>query len=415
MKTLLKLMLRHVIRRGSVTIVMPNGEPLVFGDGSGQPVVARLTDRRAPWALIADPELKLGELYTDARLIFEKGSIYDLLETATENLHGRPYPLSSRILYRLRTWFRRIQQMNRGARSRDNVAHHYDLDAGLYDLFLDPDRQYSCAYFEHPDQSLNEAQLAKKRHIVAKLAVEPGHSVLDIGCGWGGLGLYLAEIAGAQVVGITLSQEQYKIAHERAILRNLQNRADFRIEDYRETRGSFDRIVSVGMFEHVGVGYYKTFFKNCARLLDENGVMLLHTIGRTTGPGSTNPWIAKYIFPGGYIPALEEMLPAIERAGLLVTDVEVLRLHYAGTLEAWRDRFMARAAKAKTLYDDRFVRMWEFYLACCEASFRCGDDVVYQIQLSKRVDTLPITRDYISERERHLRRREKAPLRIAAE
>jgi cyclopropane-fatty-acyl-phospholipid synthase len=190
---------------------------------------------------------------------------------------------------------------------------------------------------------------------------------------------------------------------------------EFRIEDYRETRGRFDRIVSVGMFEHVGVGYYRTFFENCARLLDGNGVMLLHTIGRTTGPGATNPWIAKYIFPGGYIPALEEIVPAIEKAGLIVTDVEVLRLHYANTLRAWRERFMARAAKAEAIYDARFVRMWEFYLACCEASFRCGDDVVYQIQIAKQVDTLPITRDYIAERERRLRQRERAALRIAAE
>ena len=415
MMVLLKPMLRRAIRRGAVTLVSPSGKTWHFGNGAGPPVTVRLADRRAALALMLDPELKLGELYMEGRLTIERGSIYDFLETAIDNLHGRPYPLTSRLWYRLRTRLRRLQQMNRGRRSKNNVAHHYDLDAGLYDLFLDPDRQYSCAYFEHPYQSLEEAQLAKKRHIVAKLAVEPGHKVLDIGCGWGGLGLYLADIADADVLGITLSREQYVVAQERALSRGLQNRAEFRIEDYREMQGRFDRIVSVGMFEHVGVGYYKTFFKHCARLLDDNGVMLLHTIGRTSGPGATNPWIAKYIFPGGYIPALEEIVPAIEGAGLMVTDVEVLRLHYAETLKDWRERFMANAAKVKALYDERFVRMWEFYLAACEASFRSGDDVVYQIQIARQVDTLPITRGYIAERERRLLERERAPLRIAAE
>jgi cyclopropane-fatty-acyl-phospholipid synthase len=239
--------------------------------------------------------------------------------------------------------------------------------------------------------------------------------VLDIGCGWGGLGLYLADIAGADVVGITLSQEQYKVARERAEQRHMQNRVEFRIEDYRKTQGTFDRIVSVGMFEHVGVGYYDTFFDHCARLLDENGVVLLHTIGRISAPGATNSWIAKYIFPGGYIPNLSEIIPAITKAGLMITDIEVLRLHYADTLRAWRERFLFNRAKVEALYDARFVRMWEFYLASCEASFRCGDDVVYQIQIAKQVDTLPVTRRYIGERELRLRQRERAGLRLAAE
>jgi cyclopropane-fatty-acyl-phospholipid synthase len=415
MNVLLKQMLRRAFRRGSVTVITGKNTRDTFGDGSGMSVAFRLTDRRAEWAMILDPELKIGELFMQGRLVMEKGSIYDFLEVGLANLHNRAYPLSSRILNRVRTAFRRLKQMNRGKRAARNVAHHYDLDAGLYDLFLDPDRQYSCAYFEHPHQSLEEAQIAKKRHIAAKLAVEPGHKVLDVGCGWGGLGLYLADIAGADVVGITLSQEQFKIARDRAVARGLQNRVEFRIEDYRHTEGRFDRIVSVGMFEHVGVGYYDTYFRHCARLLDDNGVMLLHTIGRTTGPGATNPWISKYIFPGGYIPSLEEITPSIERAGFLITDVEVLRLHYAATLRAWRERFLINRAKAEALYDERFVRMWEFYLSACEASFRCGDDVVYQIQISKQVDTLPLTRDYITERENRLRQREKAHLRLAAE
>jgi cyclopropane-fatty-acyl-phospholipid synthase len=414
MNVFLKSMLRHVLVHGDVRVISPSGSHR-FGDGIGPHVTIRIADRRAEWALLFDPEMRFGELYTDGRLTVEEGSIYDFLETVLGNLHNRPYPLSARILYFFRSALRRLQQMNRGRRSVANVAHHYDLDAGLYDLFLDPDRQYSCAYFEHPYASLEEAQIAKKRHIAAKLAIEPGHKVLDIGCGWGGLGLYLADIAGADVVGITLSQEQYKTARRRAIDRHMQNRVDFRIEDYRETQGVFDRIVSVGMFEHVGVPYYDTFFRHCARLLDENGVMLLHTIGRTSAPGATNPWIAKYIFPGGYIPNLSEIIPAITKAGLLIDDIEVLRLHYADTLRAWRERFLFNRAKAEALYDARFVRMWEFYLASCEASFRCGDDVVYQIQISKQVDTLPVTRRYIAEREARLRERERAVLRLAAE
>jgi cyclopropane-fatty-acyl-phospholipid synthase len=414
MNIFLKTMLRHVLVHGDVRFITPGGSDR-FGDGIGPYVSVRLTDRRAEWALLLDPDLKLGELYMDGRLTVEEGSIYDFLETVLSNLHNRPYPLFSRILYRVRSALRRLQQMNYGRRATKNVAHHYDLDAGLYDLFLDADWQYSCAYFEHPHRSLEEAQIAKKRHIAAKLAVEPGHTVLDIGCGWGGLGLYLADVAGAEVTGITLSQEQYKMARDRAVERRLQNRVEFRIEDYRETQGRFDRIVSVGMFEHVGVPYYDAYFENCARLLDQNGVMLLHTIGRTSAPGATNPWIAKYIFPGGYIPNLSEIVPSITRAGLLVTDVEVLRLHYADTLRAWRERFLFNRQKALALYDSRFVRMWEFYLASCEASFRCGDDVVYQIQISRQVDTLPVTRRYIGEREVRLLQRERAGLRMAAE
>jgi cyclopropane-fatty-acyl-phospholipid synthase len=403
------------VRRGSLRVLTAQGDTLVFGDGTGKPVAIRFTDAAAQRSLLFDPELKLGELYMDGRLVMAEGLIYDFLELVIGNLHGRAYPLSSRILFRVRTWLRGLSQFNGRDRSKSNVAHHYDLNGGLYDLFLDSDRQYSCAYFTKPGQSIDDAQLAKKRHVAAKLAIEPHHKVLDIGCGWGGLGLYLAEIVGADVVGITLSEEQYAIARDRAVKKRLQDKVEFRIEDYRETQGQFDRIVSVGMFEHVGVGFYDTYFQHCARLLNEDGVMLLHTIGRTTGPGATNPWIAKYIFPGGYIPALEEFIPAAERAGLLVTDVEVLRIHYAETLRAWRERFVAKRDEAAALYDERFVRMWQFYLACCEASFRCGDDVVYQMQLSKKVDTLPITRAYIAEGERNLRQREKAPLRIAAE
>jgi cyclopropane-fatty-acyl-phospholipid synthase len=283
---------------------------------------------------------------------------------------------------------------------------------------LDADRQYSCGYFEKPDTSLDDAQLAKKRHLAAKLRLSGGQRVLDIGCGWGGLGLYLAEFGSANVTGITLSQEQHAIANERAAEKNLSDQARFLLVDYRDLQGPFDRIVSVGMFEHVGVGHYDTFFKKCSTLLSDDGVMVLHSIGRSEGPGVTNPWIAKYIFPGGYIPALSEVLPEVERAGLLVTDIEIMRLHYAETLKAWRERFLAHREDAERIYDPQFVRMWEFYLAASEMSFREQNMMVMQIQLTKRQGVVPITRDYISQEERRFAAAEskrRPPLRLAGE
>jgi cyclopropane-fatty-acyl-phospholipid synthase len=286
---------------------------------------------------------------------------------------------------------------------KDNVARHYDLDGRLYSLFLDADKQYSCGYFETADATLDDAQLAKKRHLAAKLLIEPGHRVLDIGSGWGGLGLYLAEMTGANVTGVTLSQKQLQVSKARAAERNLTQSAKFLLQDYREVSGPFDRIISVGMFEHVGVDFYETYFRRCAELLTDDGVMVLHSIGRSEGPDASNPWIAKYIFPGGYIPALSEAIPAIERAGLLVCDIEILRLHYAETLKAWRERFMARREEAVRLYDQRFARMWEFYLAACEMTFRKQNMMVFQIQLTKRQGVGPMTRDYIGREEARLR------------
>jgi cyclopropane-fatty-acyl-phospholipid synthase len=318
----------------------------------------------------------------------------------------------------MRYLLKRLQQFNLRSRSRNNVAHHYDLDARLYRLFLDGDQQYSCAYFETDDESLDDAQLAKKRHLAAKLRIKPGAPVLDIGCGWGGLALYLAEMANAKVTGITLSQEQFKRAQERAMERGKTNEATFRLIDYRDVEGKFDRIVSVGMFEHVGVGFYDTFFEQCAKLLADDGIAVLHTIGRSGPPSITNPWIAKYIFPGGYIPALSEVLPAIQRSGLIVSDVEVLQLHYAETLKAWRERFLAHRDEVLRLYDQRFLRMWEFYLACSEMAFRAGDMVVFQIQLAKHKGVTPATRDYIVQEEARLRALEagyRIPLRLAGE
>jgi cyclopropane-fatty-acyl-phospholipid synthase len=318
----------------------------------------------------------------------------------------------------LRLAWRWLKQFNLRGRARRNVAHHYDLDERLYTLFLDSDRQYSCAYFDTPTASLDDAQLAKKRHLAAKLRIEPGSRVLDIGCGWGGLALYLAEFTGARVTGITLSREQLALARVRASEKELGRAVEFRLQDYRDVAEKFDRVVSVGMFEHVGVGFYDRFFRSCAQVLAENGVMVLHAIGRSEGPGITNPWIAKYIFPGGYIPALSEVLPAVERAGLLVADVEILRLHYAQTLRAWRERFLAHRETVERLYDGRFVRMWEFYLAASEMAFTQQNMMVFQLQLTKRQDAVPIIRTYIGAEEARLRLLEggrRRPMRLAGE
>jgi cyclopropane-fatty-acyl-phospholipid synthase len=414
---LLLLLLCRSIRRGSFTITTAAGTTHTFGDGTGRPIAVRFTTARAQRALLLDPELKLGETYMDGTLVVEQGSIADVLTILLqqERIAAANWAWLPRLL---RYLFRRLQHFNLRSRARHNVAHHYDLDGRLYSLFLDGDQQYSCAYFDSPDVSLDDAQLAKKRHLAAKLRLKPGVSVLDIGCGWGGLALYLAEIAGARVNGVTLSQEQYRCAQNRALERGLTQQATFRLIDYRDVEGHFDRIVSVGMFEHVGVSFYDTFFDQCANLLAEDGVALLHTIGRTNRPGITNPWIAKYIFPGGYIPSLSEVVPAIERAQLIVTDVEILQLHYAETLKAWRQRFLAHREEAERLYDRRFVRMWEFYLACSEMAFRQGDMVVFQIQMAKRKGITPATRDYIAREEARLRRIEAGyatPLRLAGE
>jgi len=417
MGPLLRTFLKQVVQHGTLEVETATGSRFVVGDGTGGQLTIRFADSGAARQLVLNPALAFGELFMDGRLVATQGSIYDVLSLVLSNLKLKEPHWISKARTRLRTTLRPLQQRNSAHRAKQNVAHHYDLDGRLYDLFLDPDRQYSCAYFERPGQSLTDAQLAKKRHIAAKLLVEPGQRVLDIGCGWGGLALYLAEHCGADVTGVTLSEEQLGIAVGRARERSLGSRAEFRLQDYRAVSQTFDRIVSVGMFEHVGAGYYGAFFDKVAELLADDGVMLLHSIGRIDGPGACNPWIAKYIFPGGYSPALSEVLPAIERAGLCVTDIEILRLHYAETLKAWRERFLARRDEAKALYDERFCRMWEFYLAACECAFRHCGLMVFQIQLAKRQEAVPVTRDYIAAREAELEARDTqhAGMSIAAE
>lgn len=401
MDRLLCKFLSQFIRRGSMTVTTAGGMTFTVGDGSGEPVEIRFLAADAQRRVLFNPELGLGEAYMNGEFVVERGSIADALAIVLDQ--PELLPQWAKPWWYLRYLVRHLRQFNPRARARRNVAHHYDLDARLYSLFLDADKQYSCAYFETPGATLDDAQLAKKRHVTAKLLVSRGQRVLDIGSGWGGLGLYLAEIAGADVTGVTLSTEQLQIANARAAEKGLTRQARFLLQDYRDIEGPFDRIVSVGMFEHVGAKFYDTYFKRCAELLSDDGVMLLHSIGRSQGPDSTNPWIAKYIFPGGYIPSLSEVLPAIEDAGLLVCDVEILRLHYAETLKAWRERFMARREEAVQLYDERFALMWEFYLAASEMTFRKQGMMNFQIQLTKRQGVVPMTRDYIAREEARLR------------
>ncbi len=397
------LLLKHVVKTGSLRVVDFAGREKAYGDGTGQRITIHTHDRGVHFALAVNPYLKLGEAYMDGLLTVDPPhTIYDVLDLVLSNLGTNYASRAMQIYSTIRRMKRRIDQHNPIGRAQANVAHHYDLNGGIYDLFLDTDKQYSCAYFTHDDASLEEAQRAKKHHIIAKLAIEPGMRVLDIGCGWGGMALTIAEETGAKVLGVTLSEEQFKVAVARATKRGLSHLVEFRLQDYRLVEPSFDRIVSVGMFEHVGVGYHAEYFRNVERLLSPDGVALIHTIGRLDTPTATNPWIAKYIFPGGYIPSLSEMSHAVEPTGLMMSDVEILRLHYAKTLREWRHRFMARRDEALKIYDERFCRMWEFYLAGSETSFRHEGMVNFQMQITRKIDALPLTRDYIHERERDM-------------
>lgn len=418
MDRLLRNAFSAFVTHGQLRLTAASGTTYVLGDGTGEPIAARFMTRAAQRAVLFDPELKLGEVYMDGTFVIEQGTIADFLGLIFKGWQHQPRLPWVLSLVASRYLLRKIQQLNPRTRAQRNVAHHYDLDGRLYGIFLDSDRQYSCAYFESSDDALDDAQLAKKRHLAAKLLIERGQRVLDIGSGWGGLALYLAEMCGARVTGITLSQEQLAAARGRASERGLRDAVQFRLQDYRDVAERYDRIVSVGMFEHVGVQYYDAYFGKIAQALDDDGIAVVHSIGRSGSPGYTNPWIAKYIFPGGYIPALSEVLPAIQRAGLLVTDIEILRLHYAETLKAWRERFLAHRDDIEKLYDPHFVRMWEFYLASSEMAFRDQNMMVFQIQMTKRQGVVPITRNYIPREEQRLRRIEngsRPPFRLAGE
>lgn len=392
----LQSVLQNVVRVGDLTIKLPGGRVLKLGDGSGPALTARITSNSWAARIATNPGLGVGEAYMDGGLVLEQGEIGAFIDLIGTNAEFKKKKRRGPV----RRWLRRtVREANNRLASRSNVAHHYDLSDDLYRRFLDEDMQYSCAYFARPDMTLEEAQMAKKRHIAGKLRLEPGLSVLDIGCGWGGLAMTMAEESGAVVDGVTLSVEQLAVAKARAQARGLDGRARFSLTDYRDVTQTYDRIVSVGMFEHVGRPNYQAFFDGVARLMKDDGVALIHSIGRPE-VSVTNAWIDKYIFPGGYSPALSEVLPAIERAGLIVTDVEILRLHYAETIRHWRDRFEVARADIAELYDERFCRMFEFYLGIAEQSFRARRQFNFQIQLAKRVDVLPITRDYMADSER---------------
>lgn len=394
--TLFERFLRRLIRDGHLAVSIGNGPEMTFGNGGGPKVIVRIRDQATALRLMLDPELALGETYMNGSLSIDGDNLHGLLAIVVRNsAQTNALSAPARVLAASRHIRRRLDQSNPEAGARRNVAHHYDLTPAIYDLFLDADRQYSCGYFADEGVSLDVAQDAKKSHIVRKLLISQGMRVLEIGCGWGGLALALAREHGAQVTGITLSQEQLAIARERAKAAGLADRVSFELMDYRAMGGQFDRIVSVGMFEHVGAPNFGTFFDVVRDRLVEDGVALIHTIGRTAPPNATNPWIAKYIFPGGYVPSLSEVAKAIQDTGLRIGDIECLRLHYAMTLRCWFDRFSARADVAATLKDDRFVRMWRYYLAASEQTFRHGPQDVFQFQLCRRPDAVPITRDYL--------------------
>lgn len=403
----IKKLFRRLIKKGNLRVTDASGKPYLVGDGTGPLSAVRFTDRWTEYRIALNPALAIGEAYMDGHLIIEEGDLYLFLDILAANIGYEQMPRWALLLDQFRYLVRWISQFNPRDRARKNIAAHYDIEPEIYKLFLDSDMQYSCAYFENAETSLEAAQLAKKRHLAAKLLIKPGHKVLDIGSGWGGMALYLAEIGQANVTGITLSAEQLATAKARGRRRSLGKKVKFRLEDYRDTDEKFDRIVSVGMLEHVGVDYYRAYFKKISQLLDQDGVAVIHSIGRFDGPYATNPFIRKYIFPGGSLPALSEIIPVIEALDLKICDMEILRLHYAKTLRCWRERFCDRWDEAVALKGERFCRMWEAYLAGSEITFRYQDGMVFQIQLAHRRSIVPLTRDYIAVEEKRLARREK--------
>ncbi len=383
------------MKYGTLTIIDYSGQSFEVGSGADPKVTVKLHDSSLGFKLFINPALYAGEGYMDGSITIEDGDLFKMLDLVMSNIRATHGHWAGRALKSIERFGGLVRTYNPINRAAQNVAHHYDLSSSLYECFLDKDMQYSMAYYRKPDNTLEQAQTDKIDHIATKLCLKPGMSVLDIGSGWGGLALGLHERYGANVTGISLSKEQLKVAVSRAKKLGVSDAVQFIYQDYRQVEGKFDRVVSVGMFEHVGLPMYKVFFRKVNDLLDADGIALLHTIGRADGPGASDSWTLKYIFPGGYAPALSEIVPHVEKAGLYITDIETLRLHYAFTLREWRRRFMKNYAEMEKLYDKRFCRMWEFFLASAESSFHHAYHVNFHIQMSRSLKAVPLTRDYM--------------------
>ena len=391
---IIKSVLSRVIRKGNLTWIQHDGNVHHYGDGSGELIKIRTTKDFSEIKLLLNPSLQFGESYMNGSLIMEEGRIHDLLKLLFSNSKIDVDHWIMDVSRAVRFIINKFNVGNYLSKSKKNVAHHYDLSDQLYDLFLDKDRQYSCAYFNSPNDTLDQAQTNKKELIAKKLLLEKGQNVLDIGCGWGGMASFLSKRSEVNVKGITLSEEQIQYANKRKQTESLHN-IEYKLQDYRKVNETYDRIVSVGMFEHVGTKHYQDFFNKVYDLLNDTGVALIHTIGRLSEPTTNDPWIEKYIFPGGYIPALSETVSKIEKSGLSMTDIQILKFHYAETLKRWRYNFYDNIDKVKEIYDEKFCRMWDFYLSSSQASFEESTLVVFQLQLSKNKKTVPDKRDYM--------------------
>ena len=388
--------LNKLIKKDGFTLIDADKNQYIIGKPKKKdPIKLKILDKNLHHKLLLHPDLYFGEAYTNGSVLIENGSLTEFLEIILKNVGRGEINFYSRALNQIKGFYRSLTNFNLIKKSKQNVAHHYDISEKLYDLFLDKNRQYSCAYFKNENETLEQAQENKMNHIIKKLNLKPNQRVLDIGSGWGTLAIEIAKKSKCEVVGITLSENQLKYSKQKAKELNLENQVDFRLIDYRQLNEKFDRIVSVGMFEHVGRKFYQTYFNTVSKLLNDNGVALIHTIGSSMPPRNPHPWITKYIFPGGYTPSLSEVSLPIEKSGLIVTDLEVLRMHYAYTLRNWKERFLSKKNEVLEMFDERFLRMWEFYLAGCEMAFKWGDQVVFQFQLTKKNNTIPNIRDYI--------------------
>jgi len=388
--------LNKLFKEDGFVLIDANSKKYIIGNPKKEvPITLKLLDKKLHYKLLIYPDLYFGEAYTDGTLEIENGSLTDFLEMAMKNIGRNEINIFGKILKKIRGTYRYLTNFNIAKKSKDNVAHHYDISDDLYDLFLDPKRQYSCAYFKSENESLETAQNNKIDHLIKKLNLKPNQKVLDIGSGWGSLAIEIAKKTKCEVTGITLSENQYKYSLNKVKENNLENQVQFKLADYRNLREKFDRIVSVGMFEHVGRKFYKTFFRQVNNLLNHDGLALIHTIGSIDGPRDPQPWITKYIFPGGYTPSMSELASPIEKSGLIVSDIEVLRMHYSHTLRHWKERCISNKSKILEMFDEKFFRMWEFYLTSCELAFKLDDQVVFQFQLTKDLTTVPTTRDYI--------------------